>query len=123
PGKVAVARALAGECTQLFEVTTFRHKGHAEHDPAKYVPKEIFEYWEARDPLLRYGAYLKELGYIDDDGISDITEKVKAEIEAAEEWVMKQPKPDPATVMQGVYADQPHPAHEDDDFLYGRKYR
>jgi TPP-dependent pyruvate/acetoin dehydrogenase alpha subunit len=121
--KAAVDRARAGEGTQLFEVITFRRKGHAEHDPAKYVPKEIIEYWEARDPLLRYGAYLKELGYIDDDGIGDMTEKVKAEIEAAEEWVMQQPKPDPATVMQGVYADQPHPAHEDDDFLYGRKYR
>jgi pyruvate dehydrogenase E1 component alpha subunit/2-oxoisovalerate dehydrogenase E1 component alpha subunit len=121
--KDAVDRARAGEGTQMFEVLTFRRKGHAEHDPAKYVPKEIFEYWEARDPLLRYGAYLKELGYIDDDGINGMTEKVKAEIEEAEEWVMAQPKPDPATVMQGVYADQPHPAHEDDDFLYQRKYR
>jgi TPP-dependent pyruvate/acetoin dehydrogenase alpha subunit len=121
--KDAVDRARAGEGTQLFEVITFRRKGHAEHDPAKYVPKEEFEYWEKRDPLLRYGAYLKELGYIDDDGIKDMTDKIRAGIEADEEWVMKQPKPDPATVTQGVYAEQRHPAHENDEFLYGQKYR
>jgi TPP-dependent pyruvate/acetoin dehydrogenase alpha subunit len=119
----AVDRARAGEGTQLFEVLTFRRKGHAEHDPAKYVPKDVLEYWETRDPLSRYGAYLKELGYIDDDGINDMTETIRADIEAAEEWVMAQPKPDPATVHQGVYAPEKHPAHEDDEFLYGRKYR
>jgi TPP-dependent pyruvate/acetoin dehydrogenase alpha subunit len=119
----AVDRARAGEGTQMFEVLTFRRKGHAEHDPAKYVPEDILKYWEERDPILRYGAYLKELGYIDDDGINDMTEKIKADIEEAEEWVMAQPKPDPATVMQGVYAPERHPAHEDDKFLYEQKYR
>lgn len=121
--KDAVDRARAGQGTQLFEVLTFRRKGHAEHDPAKYVPKDVLEHWEKKDPLQRYGAYLKELGYIDDDGIHEMTEKIRADIEAAEEWVMQQPKPDPATVLQGVYADQRHPAHMDDEFLYGRKYR
>lgn len=119
----AVDRARAGEGTQMFEAITFRRKGHAEHDPAKYVPEEEFKYWEERDPIKRYGDYLIELGWIDDDGISDMTEKVKAEIEEAEEWVMNQPKPDPATVMQGVYAPERHPAHEDDEFLYEQKYR
>lgn len=119
----AVDRARAGEGAQMFEVLTFRRKGHAEHDPAKYVPEDVIKYWEARDPLLRYGAYLKEMGWIDDDGISEMTEKIKADIEAAEEWVMQQPKPDPATVTQGVYAPERHPAHEDDEFLYERKYR
>jgi TPP-dependent pyruvate/acetoin dehydrogenase alpha subunit len=119
----AVDRARAGEGTQMFEVLTFRRKGHAEHDPAKYVPEDVIKYWEERDPILRYGAYLKELGYIDDDGINDMTEKIKADIEEAEEWVMAQPKPDPATVMQGVYAPERHPAHEDDKFLYEQKYR
>ncbi len=121
--KDAVDRARAGQGTQLFEVLTFRRKGHAEHDPAKYVPKDVLEHWEKNDPLQRYGAYLKELGYIDDDGIHEMTAKIRADIEAAEEWVMQQPKPDPATVLQGVYADQRHPAHMDDEFLYDRKYR
>lgn len=119
----AVDRARAGEGTQMFEVLTFRRKGHAEHDPAKYVPKEILEHWEKLDPLARYGAYLKEMGYIDDAGIVAMTEKIRADIEADEEWVMKQPKPDAKTVLQGVYAPERHPAHMDDEHLYDRKYR
>jgi TPP-dependent pyruvate/acetoin dehydrogenase alpha subunit len=119
--KAAVDRARAGEGTQLFEVLTYRRKGHAEHDPAKYVPKDIQQYWEARDPLTRYEAYLKEAGYADDASIAKVYEEIRAGIEADEEWVMKQPKPDPATVMQGVYAPEKHPAHENDEFL-ARKY-
>ncbi len=120
--KDAVDRARAGEGTQMFEVLTYRRKGHAEHDPAKYVPKEIQEYWTGRDPLMRFEAYLKELGYADDAGLAKVYEDIRAGIELDEEWVMKQPKPDPATFMQGVYAPEKHPAHENDDFLYGRKY-
>ncbi len=119
----AVDRARAGEGAQMFEVLTYRRKGHAEHDPAKYVDKAVHDYWVSRDPLVRYEAYLKELGYADESAIAKVYEGIRAEIEAAEEWVMKQPKPDPATVAQGVYADQPHPAHENDEYLYGRKYR
>lgn len=120
--KAAVDRARAGEGTQLFEVLTYRRKGHAEHDPAKYVPKDIQQYWEGRDPLTRYEAYLKEQGFIDDAGIANVYEEIRAGIEADEAWVMAQPKPDPATVAQGVYSSERHPAHMDDEFLYGRKY-
>jgi len=28
--------------------------GHAQHDPAEYVPKEMRAYWEARDPIALY---------------------------------------------------------------------
>jgi TPP-dependent pyruvate/acetoin dehydrogenase alpha subunit len=120
--KDAVDRARAGEGTQMFEVLTYRRKGHAEHDPAKYVPKEINEYWLTRDPLTRYEAYLKDQGYADDRSIAKVYEEIRAGIESDEDWVMKQPKPNPATVTQGVYAHEKHPAHESDDFLYGRKY-
>ncbi|MCC6572761.1 MAG: thiamine pyrophosphate-dependent dehydrogenase E1 component subunit alpha [Planctomycetes bacterium] len=118
----AIDRARAGEGAQMFEVLTYRRKGHAEHDPAKYVDKTVHDYWTARDPLTRYEAYLKELGYIDDKGVAKMTEEIRAGIEADEEWVMKQPKPDPKTVTQGVYAGEPHPAHEKDEYL-ARKYR
>lgn len=121
--KAAVEYARSGKGMQMFELLTYRRKGHAEHDPAKYVPKDVHEYWVSRDPIVRYSAYLQELGYINEAGIAEMTEEIKAEIEAAEEWVMAQPKPDPATVTQGVYSSERHPAHEDDDFLYERKYR
>src|ERR671919_1425286 len=39
----AVARARAGEGPSLVEGVTMRMHGHAEHDPADYVPRAMFE--------------------------------------------------------------------------------
>ena len=45
--KEAVDRARAGEGPILIEAKSMRMRGHAQHDPAEYVPKEMREYWEA----------------------------------------------------------------------------
>ena len=121
--KKAVDAARAGKGTKLIEAITFRRKGHAEHDPAQYVPKEIIEEWENNDPLARFEAYLLDASYLNESQIDEMKAECKAEVEDAEEWVNAQPQPDPSTVAQGVFADQPHPAHEDDEFLYKRRYR
>src|SRR5436190_1443906 len=41
----AVARARAGDGPSLIEAVTMRMHGHAEHDPADYVPAELHETW------------------------------------------------------------------------------
>ncbi len=56
--KEAVHECRAGRGPVLLEVKTMRMKGHAQHDPAEYVPKEMFDYWKTRDPLLLYEKYL-----------------------------------------------------------------
>src|SRR5579872_2525246 len=47
----AVDACRAGRGPVLLEVKTMRMKGHAQHDPAEYVPKAMFDYWKARDPI------------------------------------------------------------------------
>jgi len=49
--KEAVERARAGEGPILIEAKTFRRRGHAQHDPAEYIPTEQREFWEKRDPI------------------------------------------------------------------------
>src|ERR1700752_834725 len=56
--KEAVERARKGDGPILLEVKTFRRMGHAQHDPAEYVPKEMRAYWEARDPILLFERFL-----------------------------------------------------------------
>src|SRR5271157_844719 len=56
--KEAVERARAGEGPILIEAKTFRRSGHAQHDPAEYVPKEMRAYWEGRDPITLYEKFL-----------------------------------------------------------------
>src|SRR5579872_5152790 len=43
--KEAVAECRAGHGHVLIEVKTHRMKGHAQHDPAEYVPKDQRAYW------------------------------------------------------------------------------
>ena len=55
----AVERARRGDGPVLIESKTMRMTGHAQHDAAEYVPREMLEYWKARDPLSRYEKYLR----------------------------------------------------------------
>ena len=38
----------------LIEAMTMRMLGHAIHDTAEYVPRELLATWEARDPVARF---------------------------------------------------------------------
>ena len=38
----------------LIECTTFRMRGHEEASGTRYVPKELFEKWETKDPIKNY---------------------------------------------------------------------
>ena len=52
--KRAIEKARAGGGPRLLECQTLRMEGHAVHDDAFYVPKELFEEWAKRDPLERF---------------------------------------------------------------------
>jgi TPP-dependent pyruvate/acetoin dehydrogenase alpha subunit len=102
--KQAVKRARRGEGPTLIEVKTFRMKGHAEHDDASYVPKEVFEEWAKKDPIQRFENFLLSKQLISTDEIEQIKKRVKDEILEAQKFAEDSPYPDPATVADGVYA-------------------
>ena len=52
--KRAIEKARDGGGPTLIECQTLRMEGHAVHDDAFYVPKELFERWAERDPIERY---------------------------------------------------------------------
>ncbi len=43
----------------LLECMTFRMRGHEEASGTKYVPQELFNEWQDKDPIGTYGKYLK----------------------------------------------------------------
>jgi pyruvate dehydrogenase E1 component alpha subunit len=101
----AVARARAGNGPSLVEGVTMRMHGHAEHDPADYVPREMLEEWQKRDPVLLYENVLLEHGVIDEETAKNIRESARQKAIDARKQVLAAPLPDPATVEEGVYAD------------------
>jgi TPP-dependent pyruvate/acetoin dehydrogenase alpha subunit len=101
----AVARARAGEGPSLIEGVTMRMHGHAEHDPADYVPREMLEEWQKRDPVALFENVLLEHGIIDSETASKTRAAARQKAIEARKKALADPLPDPATVEQGVYAD------------------
>ena len=101
----AVARARAGEGPSLIEGTTMRMHGHAEHDPADYVPREMFDEWKKRDPVELFENTLLEAGVIDQETAKNTREDARQLAIAARRKALADPMPDPTNIEEGVYAD------------------
>jgi len=99
----AVARARAGEGPILIECKTFRRLGHAQHDPAEYVPKDMRAYWEARDPIAVYEKYLTSEKLLDTKSKKEIEEKIERLLEKERAFAENSPMPPPEFAETGVY--------------------
>jgi len=101
--KEAVDRARAGEGPILIEAKSMRMRGHAQHDPAEYVPKEMFEYWKQRDPIELYEKFLLGKKLLDAAGKREIENKIDALLEKDRDFAEASPMPPPELAEQGVY--------------------
>lgn len=81
-----------------------RMQGHAEHDDASYVPRELLEEWAARDPIERYRRVLLEEG-VSEAELREAEERIRAEVERDLSLAEASPLPDPAFTYGGVYAE------------------
>jgi TPP-dependent pyruvate/acetoin dehydrogenase alpha subunit len=99
----AVERARAGEGPILIEAKSFRRLGHAQHDPAEYVPKEMRAYWEARDPIALYEKFLMGEKLLDAKSKKCVEEKIDALLAAEREFAENSPMPPPEFAATGVY--------------------
>ena len=102
--KEAVDRARAGGGPTLIECKTMRMMGHAIHDGAEYVPDELLEEWEKKNPVLLFEQKLIDQGIADQVEIDEIKHRCEVEIADAVEYAEASPWPDPASVEEGVYA-------------------
>src|SRR6266478_2711125 len=101
--KEAVDRARNGEGPILIEVKTFRRLGHAQHDPAEYVPKEMRAYWEARDPITLYERFLTSEKLLDAKSKKETDEKIEKLLSAERDFAENSPLPPAEFAAQGVY--------------------
>ena len=106
--KEAVDECRAGRGPRLIEVKTMRMRGHAQHDPAEYVPKQMFDYWKARDPITLYEKYLTENKIWDAAAKSEIDARIERELDVEQKFAEDSPLPPPALAEEGVYCDGCH---------------
>ncbi|MBZ5540032.1 MAG: thiamine pyrophosphate-dependent dehydrogenase E1 component subunit alpha [Acidobacteriia bacterium] len=103
--KEAMARARRGEGPTLLECETFRMSGHSAHDGAEYVPKELFEQWARKCPIVHFEKVLLEASVLSRAEIEQIDQRVAADVEEAVRRAELSPYPDPAELLLNVFAD------------------
>jgi pyruvate dehydrogenase E1 component alpha subunit len=101
----AVTRARAGDGPSIVEGVTMRMHGHAEHDPADYVVKELYDEYGKKDPVELFENVLLKGGVLDDDAVKKTREDARQAAIAARRKALADPMPDPSNVEEGVYAD------------------
>ncbi len=109
----AIEKARAGEGPTLIECMTLRMEGHAVHDDASYVPKEMFEEWAKNDPIERFRTWLRDNAELTDEEEGEIAARIKKTLNDAMALADESPLPDPSTVTDRVFAsvedlDTPH---------------
>jgi TPP-dependent pyruvate/acetoin dehydrogenase alpha subunit len=102
----AVDRARGGGGPTLIESVSLRWRGHAGHDPAKYVPRELLEhYMLSKDPVKNFEQHLRDRGIVDDAAVAAIDAEVQAAFEAAHEYALASPFPEAGDVSKGVWVE------------------
>jgi pyruvate dehydrogenase E1 component alpha subunit len=103
--KRAIEKAREGGGPTLIECVTLRMEGHAVHDDAFYVPKELLEEWSKRDPIARFRLWLSEHARAGEAELSELEEGIKTLLIDAQKQAESSPLPDPVKLEQGVYAE------------------
>src|SRR5215467_14083115 len=111
--KWAIEKAREGGGPTLIESVTLRMEGHAVHDDAFYVPREMFEEWARRDPIERFRSWLRDNAGLTDEEEDELSSSVKRLINEAVQRAEESPYPEASTLLDGVFAtadelDTPH---------------
>ena len=66
----------------LIEFKTFRMRGHEEASGIKYVPKELIDEWNKKDPIYNYEKFLIDSKILNLKDIENIKQEISKEIES-----------------------------------------
>jgi 2-oxoisovalerate dehydrogenase E1 component len=101
----ALRRARRGEGPTLVECKTYRYLAHtSDDDDRTYRSPEEVERWRKKDPLARLRQYLIEQRLLPESLEAELDSSVRDEVAAAVARAEAAPDPDPATVLDRVYA-------------------
>lgn len=91
----------------LVECLTFRMRGHEEASGIKYVPPQLLEEWQQKDPVKNFEHYLFEQQVLTEELFQKIKSGFKEEIDTAIELAFKDADPLPSAQLE--MEDMYHP--------------
>jgi pyruvate dehydrogenase E1 component alpha subunit len=98
----AVERARRGDGPVLVEAKTMRMVGHAQHDAATYVPREMLDYWKGRDPIHMYETYLTRNQLWGDNTKQEVDARVQRDLTEDLALAEGAPFPPPESAVRDV---------------------
>jgi TPP-dependent pyruvate/acetoin dehydrogenase alpha subunit len=101
----AIEKARQGGGPTLVECVTLRMEGHAVHDDAYYVPKEMLKEWAKHDPVEQYRSWLRQHAAFPPEEDQSLQQEVAGVLRDAMRRADASPIPDGSTVTDGVYAE------------------
>ena len=108
----------------LLECMTFRMRGHEEASGTKYVPPELFEQWQKKDPLETFEKYLLQEQVLRPDWVPYLRNEFTKLIDAEIEKVFNEPDiiPHIQTEVDGMYRLYSMPKHPPYEVLSNKRY-
>ncbi|XXM73806.1 thiamine pyrophosphate-dependent dehydrogenase E1 component subunit alpha [Lysinibacillus sphaericus] len=105
--KEAADRGRRGEGPTLIETVSYRLTPHSSDDDDRSYrsPDEVAKA-KTNDPIITFGAYLKETGVMDDALEKEINERVMKQVNEATDYAENAPYADPESAMKFVYAEE-----------------
>lgn len=88
----------------LLECVAYRYKGHSRSDRQRYRTREEVDAWRQRDPIVQFRSRLITRGVLSEQDAGGLEAEARAAIEEAVQFAEQSPEPDPATVVDSVYA-------------------
>ncbi len=86
--------------------STYRRLGHSSSDdPTRYRDAAEVEAWEKRDPVERFGRYLRGRDLWDDAREQELQDRIAQEVNAAIKEAEAAAAPPPETLITDVYAE------------------
>ncbi len=106
----ASGRARGGAGPTLLECVTYRFKGHSKSDRQRYRTADEVDQWRRRDPIARFRQALAGQGILNEAAAEQCETEARAVVDAAVAFAEASPEPDPARLLEGVYAAPPRDA-------------
>lgn len=105
--KEAADRGRRGEGPTLVETVSYRLTPHSSDDDDRSyrAPSEVAEA-KTQDPIITFGAYLKETGVMDDALEKELNDQIMAVVNEATDYAESAPYADAESALQYVYAEK-----------------
>ncbi|MBM7620990.1 2-oxoisovalerate dehydrogenase E1 component alpha subunit [Bacillus tianshenii] len=104
--KEAADRGRRGEGPTLVEAISYRLTPHSSDDDDRaYRERDEVDAAKAKDPIISFAAYLKEVGVLTDEKEKEMNDEIAKEVNEATEYAENAPYADAESALKHVYAE------------------